>query len=147
MDSQVQEDLISRGPESGLYPEDDGEGIQGENMGAGRGWIPIFKGQREVEGPRRVRKQSQSPWVSQQAWVAQHQRGLSTACHRWGKQDRGRLNACLGHAVKEGTRTRTHSSNSQPHFSARTLISFVLSQTSRPLVEEDFLQAFFSLVT
>lgn len=38
-DSQVQEGLISHGPESGLYPEDEGEGIQGENMGVGRGWM------------------------------------------------------------------------------------------------------------
>lgn len=38
MDSQVQEDLISHGPESGLYTEDDWERIQGENMGAEDGF-------------------------------------------------------------------------------------------------------------
>lgn len=30
-DSQIQKGLISHGPELGLYPEDDGESIHGEN--------------------------------------------------------------------------------------------------------------------
>lgn len=90
------ESLRSPGPELGLYPEDDGKGIQGENRketkrikrdehqsAKGRQWQKILEESEKYHHSTHFTAGSGGKLLA----------GMDAPCHRWRNRDRERFNA------------------------------------------------------